>query len=50
MRAKPINLTTFITYIILIIVGCSCLNLEPDGISVKNLLEKSIEDNSAKLN
>jgi len=44
-------LTTFITHIILIIVvGCSCLNLEPDGISVKNLLEKSIEDNSAKLN
>jgi hypothetical protein len=50
MRNKPINLTTFITHIILVIVGCSCINLDPDGVSVKNLLENSIEVNTPKLN
>ena len=48
MRTKPINLTNFIAYLVLVMVGCTCISIAPDDISVKNLLEKSIEENKVK--
>lgn len=41
-------MTNFIAYLVLVMVGCTCISIAPDDISVKNLLEKSIEDNKVK--